>query len=204
MGATTIQQGTIRGAKADAVVAAVPLLVCFTSIICIPAMILNIKNRNYSVIVLLSWLFLLNLMGMVNALIWRSADTTTWWSGEGLCDVEVKLFMGSYVAVPGALVCLFRKLAAVLHTNCSTLVPSRTQRRIDCFFMVLFYLLVPLIQMVTSYIVQSQRYAIYELSGCINLLDQSWLSIVLFYIWPVIICVIAMFYCCMFIHPRQP
>lgn len=123
----------------------------------------------------------------------------SWWDGVGLCDIEVRLLAASYAGVPGAVVCLFRSLGAVLDTRCTTLVPSEAQRRRTLCIEVLFCVVAPSMLVITSYVVQTNRYAIFEISGCTIVSDQSWLSVVLLYMWPGIICLIAIYYCCLVI-----
>lgn len=103
---------------------------------------------------------------------------------------------GGYVAVPGALVGIFRGLAIVMDTNRATWVPSKTQRWRNRLFDLLFCAIVPCIAMITHTISQKERYFVFAISGCVNDYDESWVSLVLAWMWPPIICLIAGYYCC--------
>jgi pheromone a factor receptor len=162
----------------------------------IPPLVLLVKNRNYPAASLISWSILLNVFNIVNALCWPTDDVESWWDGAGLCDIEVKFMVAGYVGVPGSLLCIFRSLAIVLDTDRATLVPSRGQRWRKRFVEILFCIVVPLMAMITHIIYQKSRYYLYSISGCVNNYDESWVSLILAYIWPPIICVIAAYYCC--------
>ncbi|KKK18265.1 hypothetical protein AOCH_001558 [Aspergillus ochraceoroseus] len=108
-------------------------------------------------------------------------DIENWWDGEGLCDVEVKILTGAYAAIPGTLVCIFRNLAAVLDTRRATLVPTKRQRRQSHGIELMFC--------------SGNRYFIFAISGCVTGLDESWVSLALGYIWPLVICLIGNYYC---------
>lgn len=192
------EESTTLGTHSYFPAVAIPVLACLAIAISIPALILHSKNRNYPVTCVVCWFILINIFATVNALIWNTHDSKKWWTGEGLCDIEIRFTAASYVGVPGALVCLFRSLAAVLDTSCATLVPSRARRWRKRLIEVLFCVAIPIIIMFTSFLVQPNRYAIYEVSGCVSVFDQSWPSIILFYMWPGIICLVAVYYCCTF------
>ncbi|KAL4784608.1 pheromone A receptor-domain-containing protein [Aspergillus varians] len=160
-----------------------------------PPLALHWKNRNLPAAILIGWYILLNLFNFVNAFIWPTDDIDNWWDGAGLCDIEVKLLIGSYVAVPGCLVCIFRSLAHVLDTSRATLVPSQRQRWRNRAMELLFCVIVPFIAAITHLVYQGNRYFIFAIAGCVTSLDESWVSLVLGYLWPLIICIVASCYC---------
>lgn len=176
----------------------VPVLSFLSIAISIPPLALHAKNRNYPATIVNCWAILLNIFNIVNSLLWPTDDISTWWNGVGLCDVEIKLMVAGYVAVPGALVCIFRSLANVLDTRRAVLVPNKTQRWRNRLMELLFSVFVPVIAMSTHYIYQKSRYYIYSISGCVNNYDESWASFVFAWIWPLVICLIASYYCCKF------
>ncbi|KAL4916795.1 pheromone A receptor-domain-containing protein [Aspergillus aurantiobrunneus] len=160
-----------------------------------PPLALHWKNRNFPAATLISWYILLNLFNIVNAFIWPTDDIENWWDGAGLCDIQVKLMISSYVAVPGCLLCIFRSLACVLDTSRATLVPSKRQRWRNLAMELLFCVGIPLVAAAMHLIYQGNRYFIFAVSGCVTSLDQSWVSLALGYIWPLVVCFIASYYC---------
>ena len=180
---------------------AIPLLSIIAICIVITPMVLHAKNKNFPAWCILFWFILLNLFNIINAFIWPTDDIDSWWDGAGLCDIEVKVMIASYVAVPGGLVCVFRSLARVLDTRCATLVPTKEQRWWNRGMEMLFCVFVPAASMVTHIVYQKSRYMIYAVSGCINNFDDSAMSLALAFIWPPVICLIACYYCGM-PHPQ--
>lgn len=175
---------------------ALPVLSSVEVAICIPPLILHAKNRNFPAASYISWAILLNLFNIINALIWPNDDIDNWWDGTGLCDIEVKLMVAGYVAVPGSILCLFRGLANVLDTSRATLVPSKTQRWRNWAFELVFCVIIPIITMILHLVWQKSRYLLFSISGCVNNFDESWPSMVLANMWPLPICLIAVYYCC--------
>jgi pheromone a factor receptor len=145
---------------------------------------------------LVSWYILLNIFNIINSLVWPNDDLESAWDGTGLCDIEVKMMVGGYFAVPGALVGIFRGLAIVLDTSRATMVPSRKQRWRNRIMDILFCCLLPAISMALHIIWQKDRYLLYAISGCVVDLDESWVSFALCFVWPPVICFVAAFYCC--------
>lgn len=175
---------------------ALPVLSAFSIAVSITPLILHAKNRNISTTTLIAWYIILNTFNIINSLVWPTDDLESAWDGTGLCDVEVKLIVGGYFAVPGTLVGIFRGLAIVLDTSRATLVPSRKQRWRNRIMDIVFCFMLPSLAMVLHIIWQKDRYLLYAISGCVVDLDESWASFVLCFIWPPVICLIAAFYCC--------
>lgn len=173
-----------------------PTLSFLSIAVCAAPLILHGKNRNLPATSLVCWAILMNILNIINALIWPTDDTASWWNGAGLCDVEVKLMVAGYVAVPGCLVGIFRGLAIVMDTSRATWVPSKTQRWRNRAFDLGFCVVVPCIAMTTHIVWQKNRYYLFSISGCVNDFDESWVSFVLAWIWPPIIGLIAAYYCC--------
>ncbi|RHZ49253.1 pheromone receptor [Aspergillus thermomutatus] len=179
---------------------AIPVLSSIAIVVSIPPIILHWKNRNFPATALICWFLILNIFNVINALIWPTDDVDSWWDGQGLCDVEVKVMIASYVAVPGTLVCIFRSLASVLDTRRAMLVPNNSQRWRNRLMDTSFCVAIPVVAMITHIIYQRSRYLIFGISGCVNNFDQSWVSLVLSFIWPPIICLLAAFYCGMTLY----
>ena len=172
-----------------------PVTAFVSVLLSIIPLVLHCKNRNVAASSLILWYILLNIFNIINALIWPTDDIDSWWDGKGLCDIEVKVMIASYVAIPGTLVCIFRTLAQVLDTSRANLVPTQSQRWWNHAVVLSFCAIAPVIAMLTHYVYQSNRYILYAIAGCLNNYDRSWVTLVLAWIWPLVICLIAGYYC---------
>ncbi|KAK2766164.1 a-factor receptor [Arachnomyces sp. PD_36] len=176
------------------------VLSALSLLVCCPPLAWHIKNRNFPASCLIIWVIIDNIFNFINPLIWPTDYITSWWSGVGLCDVETKLMMGSYVGIVGALACIFRSLAAALDTDSAVLIPSKAERRRKFMIELALCIGFPIYMMVTHYIIQPHRYMIYAINGCSPSYDQSWPSTALHFIWPPVLCLVDVYYCVIVVY----
>lgn len=172
-----------------------PILATVTCILCLPILINHIKSRNLAQSVLIAWIVLENVYNVINPLLWPTNDFGLWWNGVGLCDVESKLRLAGNMGYISALVCIYRQLAAILNTEQIVLAPSAAQCRRRIAIEITLCFGFPIYIMAAHYIVQSGRYYIFAITGCVPILDSSWLSVVLVLIWPGVMWLVAAIYC---------
>ncbi|KAK2749825.1 a-factor receptor [Myotisia sp. PD_48] len=178
-----------RQGIALSVVSLIALLLCF------PPLGWHCRNKNFPAACLIFWFIVQNFYNFVNPFIWPTDDVASWWMGYGYCDIQAKFISGSGVGIAGPLVCIFRSLAKVLDTDHTSLVPSKGERRRTLIFEVTFCVLIPIIIMALQFIVQENRYEIFAIIGCMPSYHQSWVSLVVGYIWPPLVLGIAAVYC---------
>lgn len=171
----------------------------------VPALYLHLKSHHDAIACLIGWILLLNLLSVINGSIWNNNDTSTWWLGYGLCDIEAKILVASNTGVPGLVAYILRQLANVVDQRRITLVPSKQQKRIDMAFMLVFCWGFPIFQMAVHYVVQPYRYAIQAYSGCGIVVYPSILGELLMFIWLPILCLIDCYYAgkCPFLTPHH-
>ena len=159
-----------------------------------PPLLWHFRNRNIGATVLVAWVIVLLLFTFVNAILWPNDDISSWYNGSGLCDVEVKVQVASQVAFPASMACVLRALAAVMDTDNTTLMQSKAQRRrrymIDLSWCVGF----PLLQMLLHYVVQTRRYYIYGIAGCVPAVSPSMVTIFLLAVPPMVWTLIDSYY----------
>ncbi|KAF5026057.1 hypothetical protein F66182_1849 [Fusarium sp. NRRL 66182] len=105
-----------------------------------------------------------NLETITNALIWRNDDTGSWWSGEGLCDVNPYTQNFSNALFGTCLLAIMRNLAqqvGLLRVNPLTVREKRRRNLVQSFIM--FPL--PIIQLCWTWPLTTQRYAVVSLTG---------------------------------------
>ena len=177
-----------------------PLLSIIACFLCIPILAIHLKSHNLAVSVLISCIILENLINFINPLIWPTDNLNIWWLGYGLCDVEVKLQLAASMAYITAVVCIYRQLASILNTDRVVLAASPAHRRRRIAFEVALCFGFPIYIMIAHYLVQPSRYFIYALSGCVPSIDNSWVSVPILLIWPVIMWIVAAVYCALIIY----
>lgn len=83
----------------------------------------------------------------------------------------------------------------MLDTSRTTLVPSKRQRWRNRVVETMFCVVIPIVAALLHMVYQGNRYFIFAISGCVSGLDESWVSLALGYIWPLVIFLIAGYYC---------
>ena len=173
------------------------VLAVLTAIVCVLdllPLIWHARNRNIAAASLIAWLIVSNLIAFINAMVWPSDNIEGWFSGVGLCDIQVKLVVGRSTALPGATFCILKSLADVMNTRRINLAPTKAERVRARAFDLTFCLAIPFISMVLHYIVQPTRYAIIGISGCNPTYLQSWITILLLNVPPLILSLAGAYY----------
>ncbi|MCJ1439861.1 MAG: a-factor receptor [Stictis urceolatum] len=163
-------------------------------VLCVPCLAFYIKHRNIPALSIVAWLIYLNLIGIVNSLIWPTDNVSTWFLGYGWCDVTSKLSTGSQLGLVGSLCALFRGLANALDTDRARLLQSKAHRIRELVIECLFCYALPVYLIVVEYVVQTGRYYIFAISGCFPSYSESWVTLVILNIWPAIFCFVAAYF----------
>lgn len=168
------------------------LVESFSCILALPPLIVQVQQRNSACSILLSSTITFNFMSAVNAFIWSSADSNTWWDGHIFCDIQIRLFIGLEMAIIGAVASIFRQLSLVFDD--STRIRTKAQKRRTRIVEFLLCIAIPIFRMAAFYIVQPDRYTIIRQRGCISTFDTSWPGVLLMYGLQLLICVVALYY----------
>jgi pheromone a factor receptor len=188
-----IPQGTSTSKPLASVL--LPTLAGLSVVACLPPLVSLIQSRNVAAVLLVAWITLDNLFNFINPLIWPTDKLSDRFNGAGLCDIEVKLILVSALAIPGALICIFRQLSVILDTEKTTLVPSEGSRRRRLAFELFFCVVCPVYMVVAHFIVQPFRFYVFAISGCVPAIDNSWMGMILIFLPALILCVLAVSYC---------
>jgi pheromone a factor receptor len=157
-----------------------------------PPLIWHARNLNVAAASLILWIIILNLFVFINVLLWPSDAIGTWFSGSILCDIEVKLFIGSRTGQLGALISIMKSLAEVLDTeNVRAVNVGKEEKRKKAIEDIILAWGIPAVLMLCHYVVQPTRYAIFAIDGCTTIVDNSWPAIALVEIWPVLFVLVA-------------
>ncbi|CAR29865.1 ZYRO0G18810p [Zygosaccharomyces rouxii] len=149
----------------------------------LPPLAWHTHSRNIPAVLLILWLFTMDLTSLVGASIWSEEDFMNRWNGKGWCDIVVKLQVGANVGMPCAVTNIVYNLHTVLRAN--TVLPElNSWSKICCDLTI--SLATPVIIMALSYIVQVARFGIVRFNGCQNVLSPTWLTTVLYTMWGLI------------------
>lgn len=160
-----------------------PLLAFPSWILCIPPLVWHFSQRNVAAGSLILWVILLNFFNSINPLIWPRDNLTEWWSGNVWCDINVRIQIGAQVGMAASIAMILRKLAIVMDTRNITVSTSRGSRIRSQVLEFGWCCVYPFLLIIVYYTVQSIRYFIYAIEGCISGYHASWVSVVLGAMW---------------------
>ena len=163
-------------------------------ILTIPPLVFHYGQQNLPATSLVLWLMFMNFFNSINPLIWPRDNIDEWFSGNVLCDIEVRLYIGAAVGLGASIAMTFRRLAIVMDTSNITIAPSRSHRIREKVFEALWCWGYPILMIIIYYIVQPIRYYVFGISGCVSAYNLSWVSIVLSAMWPPITICFAAYY----------
>jgi pheromone a factor receptor len=165
------------------------------ALLIIPPMLWHLSNRNIGATSLILWLLILNLQDFLNAVIWSHDNIPYWFGGNVLCDIEVKITIAVFVGVPSSVACVLRALAKVMDTERVSLGLTKNQKRRAIAIDLLWCAGFPALQMFFHYVVQTRRYYIVGIAGCMPANSRSWVTDLLItapqVVWTVVGCYYA-------------
>ncbi|KAI9653355.1 MAG: a-factor receptor [Alyxoria varia] len=170
------------------------LLSAFTVLLDIPPLIWHAKHRNLAASTLIGWIILTTLFNVINAMIWPNDNILERFDGRGYCDIQVKIVVGSWAALPCTFASILRSLGRVLDPNNITLAPTKAQKRREMGINLLFLWVGPAYMIATHYIFQPNRYEIDTIAGCTPTVVSNWVSAVFFMVVPLVFMVVDAYY----------
>jgi pheromone a factor receptor len=175
----------------------IPFTVCtlLGFLLCIPPAYFNwkIPGRPWATLIFIGWIAVYNLLSFIDSLVWRSEDPTTWWNGDGYCDIDSRIKSVFQIGLPAAGIGICRFLADATDPDpvLSDLRHTRRRRNAIDFFLGIG---LPLINVGLKYIVNPSRYWIGGVGGCTGITDLSWPSIPLYHLWCPLLSFVAFIY----------
>lgn len=157
----------------------------------VPPLAWHSQNKNVPAVVLISWLLAMDLSYIVGAAVWSGEEFATRWNGKGWCDIVVKLQVGANVGISCAVTNIVNNLHAVLKAD-SVLPDANSWKKISRDLAIC--VLPPVVIMGLSYLVQTYRYGITRFYGCVNLMSPTWVTAVLYLMWPFLASIVAAIY----------
>ncbi|KAI0834804.1 pheromone A receptor-domain-containing protein [Hypoxylon sp. FL0890] len=137
------------------------------------------RNADFAAVVLIVDVALMNFFTVLNSLIWHSDNWDNWWSGKGLCDIEVYLSTPLETIYAAAIFAIIRQLARqVKLARMSELNRKERTRRMLIQAAIIFP--IPLFQLLFTWFDLAHRYFIGTVVGCMVVLDNSWPTFVVY------------------------
>lgn len=151
------------------------------------------KNSEFAAVVFIVNLFLANLDIIVNSLLYRTDDTSTWYSGEGLCDVVNHSRNFSLALYETCLLAIMRNLAIQVGLLQAHPLSTRDKRRRN-LVQALIMFPIPVLRVALTYPLQYQRYSIGTLVGCSYQTTPNWLSLTVFVFTRLLVSAVTCYY----------
>ena len=131
------------------------------------------RNGEFAVVVLITAVMIFNFFTVINGLIWHTDDVSTWWMGQGYCDIFVYINYPIQTMYTSCVFAIMRNLAAQIRLmRVDALAPREKRRRNLIQALIIFP--VPLVQLAWIYPTGMHRYYILTLAGCTWWPDASW------------------------------
>ncbi|ETW79706.1 putative B mating type protein [Heterobasidion irregulare TC 32-1] len=147
------------------------------------------KSASVPNILTIAWLLVCNIIHAVNSSIWAGnvfVHVPIW------CDIATKVLLGVMIAVPGAFLCLCRRLERISSRDETRLKGNKQHTRVFEAFLCLF---LPVVYMALHVIVQDHRFDIVEDFGCQPATFMSLPALIIVWLPPLVISVVALLYC---------
>nr|QQL12038.1 mating-type protein STE3.s1 [Hypsizygus marmoreus] len=141
---------------------------------------------NVANLAIVSWLVGCNVVHGANAIIWAGnvdIHVPVW------CDLVTKLLLGAQMALPGACLCISRRLELVASTRPISNDPKSQRNRLLIEF--LFCYIIPVMYMALHLIAQDHRFDLVKDIGCSASIHPSTPVLILIWVPPIIICAIS-------------
>ena len=175
---------------------ALPTFTCIGILIIIVPFTWHYRNSNVGTCSLILFVTLANFFTFVNAIIWPTDDYKNWWLGYGLCDIEAKLQFPYMTGVGCATLCITRGLAIAIDVDRAEMLQTRSSKRRKVLTDLALCFALPILQIILHYIIQPNRYYIEPIGGCAASFDNSWPTVAIMFMWPLILCLINCYYVC--------
>lgn len=166
-------------------------LALVSALVQIPVLIWHSKQKNVATLCLVGWFLLFNLHTFISGFVWSSDKIGSWWNGDGICDIMVRIQVGGHAGVVTATAALARNLSIIISDQGPTIDLNSFRARM---FDLMLALTCPVLIMALLVISQQSRYMIYQYQGCTADLSSQWPTIVICIVWPPIFAVVAVTY----------
>ncbi|KAF8468713.1 pheromone receptor [Russula ochroleuca] len=150
----------------------------------------HLEAWNTATCLFMIWTGLGCLMQCINSIVWNGNMINR---APVYCDISTRIQVALNVAIPACSLCINRRLYKIATANAA--MTTNADRRRAVIQDLLIGVGLPILQIISQYVVSSNRYNIYEDFGPAFALVITPLTFVLFYAWPVVVGTVSLFYC---------
>lgn len=177
-----------------------PIAILFSTLgwsswlLCIAPLIWHVSQRNVAAGSLVLWIILCNFSLGINSLIWGRDNLAQWWDGVIWCDINVRIQIGAQVALGASVAMILRRLAKVMDTRNITVSLSRSSKLRGQLVEAGWCWGYPLVIILLYIPVQSARFNIWGIEGCISAYRPNMRSLFLTVIWMPVTMMVVFYY----------
>ncbi|KIJ69818.1 hypothetical protein HYDPIDRAFT_77298 [Hydnomerulius pinastri MD-312] len=142
----------------------------------------HLQYKNAGPCMCMAWTGLTCLILCINSIVWNDNVVN---SAPVWCDITSHFLIGSSAGIPACALCIIRGLYRI--TKLDFIHQTEYQRKHDFYVDLLIGVGFPCVVMVLYYVVQTNRFSIYEQIGCYPATFDSVASYLLVNSWPIII-----------------
>ncbi|KAI1790869.1 STE3-domain-containing protein [Ganoderma leucocontextum] len=150
----------------------------------------HLEAWNVGCVLYIFWIGLLCLFNGVNYLVWRDSAINF---SPRWCDFYIRFYIGSSIGVVCASLVINRRLYHI--ANVSAVSISRADKRRNMITDLLIGLGIPLLAIAVYWFYQGHRFDILEGMGCLEAYPNTWLALILYFLWPIPIGLVSATYC---------
>jgi len=152
-------------------------------------------SRPLATYTLITWLLVVNLFSVVDSLIWRGDDPSTWWDGRVYCHVVSKIKLEWRIGVCGSAIGISRYLTEIMDPKLNHTAHHRDNRAKRNLIDASVGIGLPVLNVVFHFIVEPSRYGIMGVYGCKSGTRMVWPAFPLYFLWVPVLSLIACIYC---------
>lgn len=158
--------------------------------VCLVPLRLLYSNGEFAAVVFIANVEVKNLFTVLYALIWRDDNVLDWWAGYGLCDVSPYIHNFITMLFITALLAITRNVACQVGLLRANPLTAKEKRRRNVVQALIMFPL-PLLQVILTWFITAQRYAVGTLIGCAWAAYPTWVYLVFFILPPLLVALIT-------------
>ncbi|EJF59110.1 STE3-domain-containing protein [Dichomitus squalens] len=150
----------------------------------------HLEAWNVGCVIYIFWVGLLCLFNGVNYIVWRNSAIDF---APGWCDFYIRFYIGASIGVVCASLVINRRLYHI--ANVSAVSITRADKRRNMITDLLIGLGIPLLSIAVYWFYQGHRFNILEGMGCLEAYPNTWLALILYFLWPIPLGLVSGTYC---------